>query len=85
MWSRFYSWSGDILKKSLSLYHALAVDKLPLSLKIEGSDLEVKMGFRLSVIFNNNDLFAHQKDFLSSDDIGNGAIITCPGLSFALI
>ena len=42
------------------------------------------MGFRHSNIFNN-DLFAHQKDFLSSDDIGNGAIFTCAGLSFALI
>ena len=70
--------------KSLSLYHALAVDELPLSLKIEGSNLEVRMGFRHSGIFNN-DLFAHQKDFLSSDDIGNGAIFTCAGLSFALI
>ena len=27
--------------KSLSLYHALAVDELSLSLKIEASDLEV--------------------------------------------
>ena len=71
--------------KSLSLYHALAVDELSLSLKIEASDLEVRMGFRHSGIFNNNDLFAHQKDFLSSDDIGNGAIFTCAGLSFALI
>ena len=42
------------------------------------------MGFRHSGIFNN-DLFAHQKDFLSSDDIGNGAIFTCAGLGFALI
>ena len=33
----------------------------------------------------NNDLFANQKDFFSSDDIGNGAIFTCGGLSFALI
>ena len=71
--------------KSLSLYHALAVDELPLSLKIEGSDLEVRMGFRHSGIFNNNELSAHQKDFPSSDDIGNGAIFTCAGLSFALI
>ena len=51
---------------------------------MEGSDLEVRMGFRHSGIFNN-DLFAHQKDFLSSDDIGNGAIFTCAGLSFALV
>ena len=36
--------------KSLSLYHALAVDELPLSLKIEASDLEVRMGFRHSGI-----------------------------------
>ena len=42
------------------------------------------MGFRHSGIFNN-DLFAHQKDFLSSDDISNGTIFTCAGLSFALI
>ena len=42
------------------------------------------MSFRHSGIFNN-DLFAHQKDFLSSDDIGNGAVFTCAGLSFALI
>ena len=42
------------------------------------------MGFRYNGIFNN-DLFAHQKDFLSSDDIGNGTIFTCAGLSFALI
>ena len=42
------------------------------------------MGFRHSNIFNN-DLFAHQKDFLSSDDIGNGAIFTCADLSFALV
>ena len=42
------------------------------------------MGFRHSGIFNN-DLFAHQKDFLSSDDIGNGAIFTCADLSFALV
>ena len=41
------------------------------------------MGFRHSGIFNN-DLFAHQKDFLSSDDIGIGAIFICAGLSFAL-
>ena len=33
----------------------------------------------------NNDLFAHRKDFLSSDDIGNGPIFTWTGLSFALI
>ena len=71
--------------KSLSLYNALAVDEPPLSLKIEGSDLEVRMGFRHSGICNNNDLLAHQKDFISSDDIGNGAIFTCAGLSFALI
>ena len=42
------------------------------------------MSFCLSGIFNN-DLFAHRKDFLSSDDIGNGAISTCAGLSFAPI
>ena len=71
--------------KSLSLYHALAVDELPLSLKIEASDLEVRMGFRHSGNFNDNDLFAHQKDFLSSDDIGNGTIFTCAGVSFAVI
>ena len=71
--------------KSLSLYQALAVDELLLSLKIEGSDLEVRMGHRRIGIFNNNDLFAHQKDLLSSYDIGNGAIFTCAGLSFALI
>ena len=54
-------------------------------LKIEGSDLEVTMGFRHSGIFNRNDLFARQKDFLSSDDIGNGALFTCAGFSLALI
>ena len=70
--------------KSLSLYHALSVDELPLSLKIEGFDLKVRMGFRHSGIFNNNDLFTHQKTLLSSDDIGNGTIFTCSGLSFAL-
>ena len=45
------------------------------------------MGFRHigNNDFNNNDLFAHQKDFLSSYDIGSGAIFTCAGLSFALI
>ena len=37
---------------SLSLYHRLAVDELPLSLKIEGSDLEARMGFHHSGIFN---------------------------------
>ena len=42
------------------------------------------MGFRHSGIFNDNDLFAHQKDFLSSDDIGNGAILTCAGITFVL-
>ena len=42
------------------------------------------MGFRHSSIFNN-DLFANWKDFLSSDDTGNGAIFTCAGLSFALV
>ena len=42
------------------------------------------MGFCHSGIFNN-DLFTHQKDFLSSDDIGNGAIFTCADLSFALV
>ena len=42
------------------------------------------MGFRHSNIFNN-DLFVHQKDFLSSDNIGNGAIFICAGLSFVLI
>ena len=71
--------------KSLSLYHALAVDELSLSLKIEGSDLEVRMGFHHSGVFNNNDFFPRQKDFFSSDDIGNGAILTCASLSFALI
>ena len=60
---------------SSSLYHGLAVDELPLSLKMEGSDLKVRMGFRHSGIFNKNDLFAHKKDFFSSDDIGNGAIL----------
>ena len=69
--------------KSESLYNALAVDELPLSSKIEGSDLEVRTAFHHSGIFNN-DLFAHQKDFLFSDDIGNGAIFTRAGLSFAL-
>ena len=43
------------------------------------------MGFRHSGIFNNNELSAHQKDFPSSDDIGNGAIFTCACLSFALM
>ena len=67
--------------KSLSLYHVLAVDEFPLYLKIE-----VRMGFCNSSIFNNNDLFAHQKDFLSSDDTGNGSIFTCAGgLRFPLI
>ena len=70
--------------KSLSLYHAIVVDELPLSLKIEGSDLEVRMGFRHSDIFKNNDLFARQKDFLSSDNTGNNAIFTWLGLRFAL-
>ena len=42
------------------------------------------MGFRHSSIFNN-DLFANRKDCLSSDDIGNDAIFTCAGLSFALV
>ena len=69
--------------KSLSLYHAIVVDELPLSLKIEGSDLEVRMGFRHSDIFKNNDLFARQKDFLSSDNTGNNAIFTWLGLRFA--
>ena len=63
---------------SESLYNALAVDELPLSSKIEGSDLEVRTAFHHSGIFNN-DLFAHQKDFLFSDDIGNGAIFTRAG------
>ena len=67
--------------KSLSLYHVLAVDEFPLYLKIE-----VRMGFCNSSIFNNNDLFAHQKDFLWSDDTGNGSIFTCAGgLRFPLI
>ena len=43
------------------------------------------MGFRHSGIFNSNDVFARQKDFLSSDDIGNGALFICAGFSFALI
>ena len=53
--------------------------------KIEGSDLEARMIFQHSGIFNNNDLFAHQKDFLFSGDIGNGATFTCAGQSFTLI
>ena len=65
---------GDILMQSLSL-----------SLNIEGFDSEVRMGFCRNSIFNNNDLFAHQKDFISSDDICNSEIFTCAGLSFALI
>ena len=43
---------GEILMKSLSLYHAIAVDELLLSLKIKGSDLEVKMGFRHTAAFS---------------------------------
>ena len=39
------------------------------------------MGFRHNNVFNN-DLFSRQKDFLSSDNIGNGAIFICAGLSF---
>ena len=42
------------------------------------------MGFCHSGIFNN-DLFTHQKDFLSSDDIGNGAIFISASLSYGLI
>ena len=30
-------------------------------------------------------IFAHPKKFLSSDDIGNSAIFTCAGITFALI
>ena len=36
--------------KSESLYNALAVDELPLSSKIEGSDLEVRTAFHHSGI-----------------------------------
>ena len=43
------------------------------------------MGFCHCGIFNNNNLFANQKSFLSSDDIRDDAIFTCAGLSFSLI
>ena len=42
---------GEIFK-SLSLYHAIAVDELLLSLKIKGSDLGVRMGFRHTAAFS---------------------------------
>ena len=68
------------LMKFLSLYSALAIDQLPLSLEIEGSDLEVVTATFFIVI-----IFAHHKYFLSSDDVSHGAIFTCAGPSFALI
>ena len=55
----------------------LAVDELPLSLNLKGCDLEVTM-------FSKIDLFIDHKK-LSSTEVGNGAIFTCVGISFALI
>ena len=62
----------------------LAVDELPLSLKLKGCDLEVTMLEPYSNRFSKFDLFTDHKK-LSSTEAGNGAIFTCVRISFALI
>ena len=75
---------GDNLMKCLGVRKTLAVDELPLSVKLKGCDLEVTMLQHYSNRFSKFDLFIDHKE-LSSTEVGNGAIFTCAGISFALI
>ena len=72
----------DILMKCLIDHEPLAVDKLPLSVKLKVCDLEVSVLQHYSNRFSNFDLFIDHKE-LSSTEVGNGAIFTCSGMNFA--
>ena len=67
--------------KSISL---IAADELPLSVNIEGYCIKVGKLMLYSDIFNAIDLFLYHKQ-ITSEVLGNGAIFTCAGFSFALI
>ena len=75
---------GDNLMKCLGVPKPLAIDELPLSVKLKGCDLEVTMLQHYSNRFSKFDLFIDHKE-LSSTEAGNGAIFTYAGISFALI
>ena len=75
---------GDWLIKSLNANPFLAIDELPLFVKIESFDIKLKMLQHHSDLFNNTDLFIHYKR-LTLHETGNDAIFTCAGFSFALI
>ena len=53
-------------------------------MQIESLDIKLKMLQHHSDLFNNIDLLIHHKR-LTPNEIGNGAIFTCAGFSFALI
>ena len=74
----------DILMRCLGNHEPLAVDELPLPVKLKGCDLEVTVLQHYSNRFSKFDLFIDHKE-LSSTEVGNGAIFTCSGMSFALI
>ena len=75
---------GDNLWKCLEVHEPLAVDDLPLSVKLKGWNLEVTILQYCSNRLNKFDLFINHNK-LSSAEVGNGAIFTCAGISFALI
>ena len=70
--------------KCLGVHKPLALDKLPLSVKLKGCDLEVTMLQHYSNRFSKFDLFIDHKELLSTG-VGNGEIFTCAEIGFALI
>ena len=71
-------------EKEIKMCNAIAVDELPLCLKIEGSCIKVSKSILYSDLFNTVDLFFHHKHLVSKE-IGNGFIFACAQFSFFLL
>ena len=75
---------GDNLMRCSGVHEPLAVDKLPLSVKLKELDLEVTMLQQHSNKLSKFDLFIVYKE-LTLTELGNGAIFACPRISFVFV
>ena len=76
---------GDELFQSVRINEPLAVDELPLTFSFEGHDISCQRLCHESHLFVDIDnLFENYRHY-NSDQMGNGAIFTCGGFSFATI
>lgn len=75
---------GDNLMRCSGVHEPLAVDKLPLSVKLKELDLEVTMLQQHSNKLSKFDLFIVYKE-LSLTELGNDAIFACLGISFVFV